>query len=113
MGFWERTTSDRRSRPGFPWALLSIVLLTVVPAALAIHSHFVDEVIVAPTTRAGNKAAEVLTTTNPVASQKPLPVWPPPKAPQPADPAANPMIGAPPQHVEWPAGRAKRDAGTH
>ncbi|MEO8797062.1 MAG: hypothetical protein ABI551_04185 [Polyangiaceae bacterium] len=113
MGFWERTTSDRRSGPGFPWALLSIVLLTVVPAALAIHSHFADEAIVAPTTRAADKTVELLAPTTPVASQKPLPVWPPPKSTQPADPAANAMIGAPPQRVQWPAGRAKGDAGTH
>lgn len=113
MRFWERTTSDRRSRPGLPWALLALVLVTVGPVALALHSHFADEAIATPTTRAANQAAELLTTASPVASQKPLPVWPPVKSARPTDPAANAMIGAPPQRVEWPAGRSKGDAGAH
>jgi len=31
-----------------------------------------------------------------------LPVWPPPAATTPVDPAANAMVGALPQHVDWP-----------
>jgi hypothetical protein len=33
-----------------------------------------------------------------------LPVWPPPAPTTPIDPAKDPLIGAPPQHVDWPAG---------
>jgi hypothetical protein len=33
-----------------------------------------------------------------------LPVWPPPSSTAPVDPASNPMINAPPQHVDWPNG---------
>jgi hypothetical protein len=33
-----------------------------------------------------------------------LPVWPPPAYTAPIDPAKDPLVGAPPQHVDWPAG---------
>jgi hypothetical protein len=37
-------------------------------------------------------------------SPRELPVWPPPAQTAPVDPAANAMIGAPPQRVDWPNG---------
>lgn len=33
-----------------------------------------------------------------------LPVWPPPVHVAPVDPAKDPLVGAPPQHMDWPAG---------
>ncbi|HEX7663193.1 MAG TPA: hypothetical protein VF407_01715 [Polyangiaceae bacterium] len=84
------------------------MILTAVPVLVALQSHFAEDAIVAPTTSAATRATEALT--GDPSAARPLPVWPPPK---PVDPAANGMIGAPPQRVDWPADLPKGDAGAH
>jgi hypothetical protein len=64
--------------------------------------------IVSPVTGAAEGATEALDEDELFDPHEPpprdLPVWPPPAYTAPVDPAANPMINAPPQHVDWPAG---------
>lgn len=49
-----------------------------------------------------DEAMDITDLTNPEDRPRELPVWPPPSAVAPVDPATNAMIGAPPQHVDWP-----------
>jgi hypothetical protein len=49
-----------------------------------------------------NEAMDITDLTNPEDRPRDYPVWPPPSAAPVVDPAANAMVGALPQHVDWP-----------
>jgi hypothetical protein len=57
---------------------------------------------VASAAERANEALDDENFVNPSDRPRELPVWPPPSATVPVDPASNGMIGAPPMRVDWP-----------
>jgi hypothetical protein len=105
----------KRSLPAVPFYLAAIL----VTSSSGVHGRRGDVLQIfssgedalqsmgSPVTNAGDLTGEALEEDDlfdPRDRSRELPVWPPPVHAAPVDPAKDPLIGAPPQHVDWPAG---------
>lgn len=92
---------SKKSSP--PYLLIAFGATVAFAVFTEIKERFADRVIVRPTSSAAEGASNALDPDNiDIPKTRELPVWPPPSATTPVDPAANPMSGALPMRVDWP-----------
>ncbi|MEO7111077.1 MAG: hypothetical protein ABI183_11625 [Polyangiaceae bacterium] len=105
----------KRSFPAVPFYLAALLVTSSSGAhnrhgdVLQIFSGGEDALqsMSSPVTNAGDLTGEALDDDGFYDSRdraRALPVWPPPVHAAPVDPAKDPLVGAPPQHIDWPAG---------
>ncbi len=99
-------TEGRWKNP--PYRIFAAAAVVTSLLSYGMYRSFVDHAIVGPTSAAAEHTVNALGPNGETTEPSPeLPVWPPPSATTPVDPAANPMSGALPTRIDWP------DASSH
>ncbi|MGH7283912.1 MAG: hypothetical protein ACRELY_20495 [Polyangiaceae bacterium] len=87
-----------------PYVIITIAALVSVSLTYATYEVSIVGTVSGPTKVAADRTVNALDPNGADPSDKKpeLPVWPPPSATQPVDPASNPMTGALPTRIDWP-----------